>query len=893
MATVEIDKVAMRSLRLEAAARPGRLRVHGKFFFAGEHKHFIKGVTYGPFATGSHGAQFPEPVVVDNDFALMAQAGVNTVRVFTVPPVWLLDAAHNAGLKVLVGLPWSQHIAFLDRAAAQAEIRERVTTGVRDCRRHPGVFGYLVGNEIPPDIVRWHGAEAVRRFVRGLVACVRREHPEALVSYANFPSTEYLTIDFTDFVCFNVYLHDEAAFRRYVARLHNLAVDQPLVLTEFGVDSMRLGEEEQRRILSWQVRSAFAAGVAGTCVFAWTDEWFTGGHLIEDWAFGLVDRQRQPKLSLGEVARQYQSALPPTLPCYPRVSVVVCAYNAERTMDQCLASLAVLNYPDYEVIVVNDGSRDRTLAIAESYDFCRVISQPNQGLSGARNVGAEAATGEIVAYTDSDCVADPDWLTYLVAKMEANNLTACGGPNFPPPEDTLVPAVVAVAPGGPTHVLISDEIAEHIAGCNMAFRRDELIRLGGFDPIYRAAGDDVDICWRFQDAGHVIGYSPSAVVWHFRRNTVAAYCNQQRGYGKAEALVYAKHPFRFNLFGQAKWLGRIYGDLSASLLPSRRPVIYSGIFGRGLFQTMYEPPSSLTALLPLTFEWSAFSLVLAFAGVAGGGWLWLLAVPLLTTWALCVNGALQAPIDKRFGGFDATGVKARALAALLIYLGPLLRGWERIKWRIKGMRAQAHIGLVETEQRARLVWRERGFHLSYWSDAGAEKEVLLSGLSDFLLPQKYLVIADTGWNGWDLKIARGLFSRALVTVCSENHGGGKRLLRVRCAMRLSHPALFVLRGSAALMAFALMLGWPLTGAVIGAVGVANAGAMGWQLVGFGQLMHRIIEAVAKHARLMPLEAVARPRLEMRKRVRGSAKSARPLEAASHAAAPTGSPLARG
>jgi hypothetical protein len=200
---------------------------------------------------------------------------------------------------------------------------------------------------------------------------------------------------------------------------------------------------------------------------------------------------------------------------------------------------------------------------------------------------------------------------------------------------------------------------------------------------------------------------------------------------------------------------------------------------------------------------------------------------------------------------------------------------------------------VETEQRARLVWRERGFHLSYWSDAGAEKEVLLSGLSDFLLPQKYLVIADTGWNGWDLKIARGLFSRALVTVCSENHGGGKRLLRVRCAMRLSHPALFVLRGSAALMAFALMLGWPLTGAVIGAVGVANAGAMGWQLVGFGQLMHRIIEAVAKHARLMPLEAVARPRLEMRKRVRGSAKSARPLEAASHAAAPTGSPLARG
>jgi len=391
----------------------------------------------------------------------------------------------------------------------------------------------------------------------------------------------------------------------------------------------------------------------------------------------------------------------------------------------------------------------------------------------------------------------------------------------------------------------------------MAFNRKALLRLGGFDPIYRAAGDDVDICWRFQDAGYVIGFSPAAVVWHFRRNTVAAYCKQQRGYGKAEALVYAKHPFRFNFFGQAKWLGRIYGDLSASLLISRRPVIYSGVFGRGLFQTMYEPPSSLTALLPLTFEWSAASLVLALAGIAGGGWLWLLTVPLLATWVVCVTGALQAPIDKRFSGFNLTGVRARALAALLIYLGPLLRGWERIKWRVKEMRAQTHIGFIETEQRARIRWRERAFHLSYWSETGTEKEVLLGGLTDFLVPQKYLVAADTGWSNWDLKIARGLCSRCLVTVCTENHGSSKRLLRVRCALRLSHLALFLLRSYAALTAFALILGWPLVAAVMGMAGIVNVGVIGWQLVDFGRLMHRIVEAVAKQARLVPLEPARR------------------------------------
>ncbi|HEY1260465.1 MAG TPA: glycosyltransferase [Stellaceae bacterium] len=836
------------------ATAPGPIRVHGKFFFAGEHKHFVKGVTYGPFAFGSHGTQFPEAATVGRDFALMREAGINTVRVFTVPPLWLLDAAEHAGLKLLVGLPWSQHVAFLDSPAVQARIREAVITGVRDCGRHPAVFAYLVGNEIPPDMVRWHGADKVRRFVRGLMALVKAEHPEALVSYANFPSTEYLTIDFTDFVCFNVYLHDAAAFRRYIARLHNLAANKPLLLTEFGVDSFRHGTDGQRDILSWQVRAAFEAGVAGTCVFAWTDEWFTGGHPIEDWAFGLVDRERRPKPALAAVEECYSGPLPPALSRHPRVSVVVCAYNAERTMAQCLASLAVLNYPDYEVIVVNDGSRDRTLEIAESFGCCRIISQPNKGLSAARNVGAEAATGEVVAYTDSDCVADPDWLNYLVAKMEANGLAACGGPNFPPPEESLVPAAVAVSPGGPTHVLIGDEVAEHIAGCNMAFRREALLALGGFDPVYRAAGDDVDICWRFQDAGYVIGFSPAAVVWHFRRNTVKAYCRQQQGYGKAEALVYAKHPCRFNMFGQAKWLGRIYGDLSSALLLSRRPIIYSGVFGRGLFQTLYAPPSSLGAFLPLSFEWSAAALVLALAGVIAGGWWCLLAVPLLTTVAMCINGARKAPIDPRF-----TGLKARALVTLLIYLGPLLRGWERLKWRLRGTRGARHIRLPGAGQRPRIAWADRALQLAYWSEEGIEKEALLGALTDFLLPHKYIVATDTGWNGWDLEIARGLGARSMILVCAENHGAAKRLLRVRCAMRFSVPVRFVLRVAAVLTALALILGSPLAAATIAAIGLVGFAAMAWRLVGFGRLLHRIVETVAKEVRLLPVETSAAPR----------------------------------
>ena len=853
MSLVVDDAVVETSQVPVAAAAP--LRVDGKFFRAGTAKHFVKGVTYGPFAPGSHDTQFPELDMVERDFALMVTAGINTVRVFTVPPVLLLDVAQRHGLKVLVGLPWSQHVAFLDSAEVQAGIREAIVAGVRACARHEAVFAYLVGNEIPPDIIRWHGARQVEKFVESLVALVRREHPGALVSYASFPSTEYLNVaDFCDFLCFNVYLHDETAFRRYVARLQNLCVTKPLVLTEFGADSLRSSEAEQRDILSWHVKAAFAGGVAGTFVFAWTDEWFTGGHPIEDWEFGLVDRERRPKQAFAEVAAQYLGPLPPPLSRYPRVSVVVCAYNAERTMDSCLASLEKLTYPDYEVIVVNDGSTDRTLEISEAYPYCRIISQENKGLSVARNVGAEAASGEIVAYTDSDCVADPDWLNYLVGTMETKGFAACGGPNFSPTETSLMPEAVAVSPGAPCHVLLDDEIAEHIAGCNMAFRRDVLLGIGGFDPIFRAAGDDVDICWRLQDAGYQIGYSAAGFVWHFRRNTVKAYIGQQKGYGKAEALVYGKHPQRFNAFGQAKWSGRIYGDLSSAMLLFRKPVIYSGTFGRGLFQTLYQPPASIFQYLPLTFEWTLASLPLALAGIVGelvsGGWWWLLLLPLALTLAMCVKGGLNAKLAPRF-----EGPKARALIALLIYLGPLLRGWTRIKWRLKALPAVVPAETGPVEQRGR--WQKLDFVLSYWNETGTEKEALLGALMRGCGAASYPVAMDAGWGDWDIEIAGGPAGAARILIVGENHGADKRLLRVRSALRLSPCARVALGGFGALTLLSLAAGWVLPAAIFAALTAVAAGGVAWQLGRFVRRLHALIEVAARECALVPVELAAR------------------------------------
>src|SRR5262249_4281819 len=150
------------------------------------------------FSTGPHGFPLPAEAMLERDLALMVEAGVNCLRTFTVPPRWLLDRAAAYGLRVMVTIPWAQHICFLDRRDVIAEIHGTMQAAAQNLGGHPALFGFLVGNEIPPDIVRWYGPERVQAFLRDLVAIVKDNAPSALVSYANFPSTEYL--DLAEFV---------------------------------------------------------------------------------------------------------------------------------------------------------------------------------------------------------------------------------------------------------------------------------------------------------------------------------------------------------------------------------------------------------------------------------------------------------------------------------------------------------------------------------------------------------------------------------------------------------------------------------------------------------------------------------------------------------------------
>src|SRR5580704_2289440 len=131
------------------------------------------------------------------------------------------------------------------------------------------------------------------------------------------------------------------------------------------MDTIREGEGHQAELLQWQARAAFEVGLSGYIVFAFTDEWHTGGSEITDWAFGLVTRERVRKQAFLSVAQVFASEIPPPLAITPKVSIVVAAFNAEATLARSVDSLKRLNYPDFEIVVVDDGSTDSTAEVAE------------------------------------------------------------------------------------------------------------------------------------------------------------------------------------------------------------------------------------------------------------------------------------------------------------------------------------------------------------------------------------------------------------------------------------------------------------------------------------------------------------------------------------------------
>ncbi|UCF27298.1 MAG: glycosyltransferase [Chloroflexota bacterium] len=791
-----------------------RPRVQGKFIFVGDEKFYVRGVSYGAFQPDEDGNEYFDNEVINKDFASMAANGINTVRIpHTTPPRSLLDIAQDHGLRVMVGLSAEQYIGYLIDKKKSPNINEIIRAKVNACAGHPAILCYGIGNEIPASIVRWLGHRRVERYIEGLYLTIKSVDPDSLVTYVNYPTTEYLQLPFLDFLCFNVYLESQGPFEAYLARLHNIAGERPLVMSEIGLDSLRNGEDTQANVLEWQIRSTFNAGCAGVVIFSWTDEWYRGGAEVDDWEFGLTTNDRNAKPSLAVVREAYKKVPIESNGNWPSVSVIVCTYNGAERIRDCCEGLTRLDYPNYEIIFVNDGSTDATLEIINEYDI-QVINTKNNGLSNARNTGLNAAQGEIIAYLDDDAYPDEHWLTYLTTSFNNSKYSGIGGPNISPPDDGFVSECVTNAPGNPVHVLLSDQEAEHIPGCNMAFRKDDLQKIGGFDPQFRVAGDDVDICWRLQQNGATLGINPAATVWHHRRNSVRSYWKQQVGYGKAESQLMRKWPQKHNSLGHWLWRGRIYGPGLTRALPFRRSQVFHGSWGSAPFQSLYNPGPGTLLSLSLMPEW--YFLIATLFGLSLLGIMWkpmMIAAPfLILAVALPIIQAVQSSKEATYSNRNRSTLeklKIRTLTSYLHIIQPLACLWGRMH-NYSFIRRHNHklnlaIPIVRTS--------------SYWSENWVAPEKRLEIVEESLQSENVVVLRGGDYDRWDLEVRDGMLSSVRTFMAVEDHGSGNQLIRFRSWPRVDPVSLILISLFAILAILAANDQAWITGSILGIVAV--------------------------------------------------------------------------
>ena len=317
-----------------------------------------------------------------------------------------------------------------------------------------------------------------------------------------------------------------------------------------------------------------------------------------------------------------------------KVSVVIAAYNAEKTLRQCLEACLRQTMPAHEIIVVDDGSTDGTRALVEAIGAkegrrqpadpaaqLHYIHQPNAGPAAARNRGAWAATGDIIAFTDSDCIPADDWLEHLVAGFHDETVAGVGGTYAIANPESLLARMI--------HDEIlrrharMDEDVDFLGSFNVAYRKHIFDAAGGFDETFRdASGEDNDLAYRILASDGRLCFTRAAVVAHYHPARLWPYLRTQYRHGYWRVKLYVKHA------------GRIGGDRYAGLADFTAPPLALGIAALPLLALLALPFPALAWGLGLLCG-EAILVYLALQGWKGVpmarrvGWNALLAFPAL------------------------------------------------------------------------------------------------------------------------------------------------------------------------------------------------------------------------------------------------------------------------
>lgn len=225
------------------------------------------------------------------------------------------------------------------------------------------------------------------------------------------------------------------------------------------------------------------------------------------------------------------------------ISVVIPVYNAENEISLCLDALLnqTLAKELYEIILVNDGSTDNTEEIARKYDRVKVINQENQGPAAARNNGVRNANSDIIVFTDSDCIAEPNWLEEIIKPFEDPEVVGVQG-IYRTKQREIVARFAQIEIEERYRKMSRKDRIDFIGSYSAAYKRKEFEESGGFDTQFPiASGEDADLSYNLSNAGYKLVLNPNAIVSHRHPKTLGKYFKQKFGRAYWRNLLYKKN----------------------------------------------------------------------------------------------------------------------------------------------------------------------------------------------------------------------------------------------------------------------------------------------------------------------------------------------------------------
>ncbi|ASQ91658.1 glucosaminyltransferase [Prosthecochloris sp. GSB1] len=279
----------------------------------------------------------------------------------------------------------------------------------------------------------------------------------------------------------------------------------------------------------------------------------------------------------------------------PFVSIIIPSFNEEANIARCIESALAIDYPEYEVIVVDDGSLDLTLPIIENYNVSCIRLRSNRGKSAAVNLGLERAKGEIVFFTDSDSSLDPMVLRYLTAAFSDPSIGAVAGKVLLKKSDTYLQKMQSIEYLYGQAVVKEAQFRSGYSvsicpGPVTAFRKDVLLRVGGFRT--RTLAEDFDVTLELLEHGFQTAYEPRAVAYTSAMTSWRGLKKQRIRWSRGHLQVYRQH--RETLF-----TGRT-GLLSLFWLPYALFIGYGSAFLEMVFLAVF-PSIVIFSSMPLTF----------------------------------------------------------------------------------------------------------------------------------------------------------------------------------------------------------------------------------------------------------------------------------------------------